>query len=202
MTTPQTPHTPAGWYPDPAGTGGKRWWNGIDWTDDVQTSYVEAHLRQPIPAAAAGTPAYNIHTWVILALLALSAVSAFFVNIESQLLAGVNEGITGVPAPVDWGMILLQLSSWVIYGASVVFAYLDWREIKRSGVQQPFHWAWSFLSILVYLIGRAVIMKRRVGAGMATMWIAIAYLVFIVIYTIVVIGMTVSIIMNMPDLMY
>ena len=36
----------AGWYDD--GTGGRRWWDGERWTDEVQ---------QPPPAAAGGGPA-------------------------------------------------------------------------------------------------------------------------------------------------
>jgi hypothetical protein len=30
------PSTPAGWYPDPSGTGGQRWWDGQKWTDQLQ----------------------------------------------------------------------------------------------------------------------------------------------------------------------
>ena len=38
---------PAGWYDDPAGSGGHRWWAGTQWTD---------HVRAPEPAAPAFTP--------------------------------------------------------------------------------------------------------------------------------------------------
>jgi hypothetical protein len=196
MTTPHTPHTPAGWYPDPAGSGGQRWWNGVTWSDDVQTAYVEAHLRQPVPAAAAGTPAYNVHIGVILALLVVSTLSLFLINIEQQILASVDEQVSGVVAPADFGLILNQLLGFLIYGLSVLFAFFDWREIKRSGVTQPFHWAWSFLSILVYLFGRGIVMKRRVGSGLATMWAAIAYIVITIIYLIVIIVITVGIVVN------
>ncbi|MGV8970492.1 MAG: DUF2510 domain-containing protein [Microbacteriaceae bacterium] len=196
MTTPHNSGTPAGWYPDPSGTGGQRWWNGVDWTNDVQTAYVEAHLRQPIPAAAAGTPAYNVNIWIVLGLLLVSTLSLFTLNVETQIQAAIREGSTGVTAPSDPWLIANQLLSYVLYALSVLFAYFDWRAIKRSGVVKPFHWAWSFLSILVYLIGRGVVMKRRVGAGIATLWIAIGYFVIVFIYTVGIIVVTVGLIIN------
>lgn len=33
---PPAPSVPAGWYPDPAGGGGLRYWNGSAWTEDVR----------------------------------------------------------------------------------------------------------------------------------------------------------------------
>ena len=41
MTSP----TPAGWYPDPSGSGGLRWWDGAQWTEHV-------HAGSPAPGQA------------------------------------------------------------------------------------------------------------------------------------------------------
>lgn len=47
--------TPAGWYPDPAGSGGQRWWNGSTWGDQVQPA--PQPVAQPAQQWGAGAPA-------------------------------------------------------------------------------------------------------------------------------------------------
>jgi hypothetical protein len=42
-----SPPPPPGWYPDPAGSPGTRWWDGQGWTE---------HLQQPAPPPVAGRP--------------------------------------------------------------------------------------------------------------------------------------------------
>jgi hypothetical protein len=43
--------SPAGWYPDPAGSGGTRWWDGTTWGEHVQPA------AQPVAAGRPWQPA-------------------------------------------------------------------------------------------------------------------------------------------------
>jgi Domain of unknown function (DUF4352)/Protein of unknown function (DUF2510) len=50
-----TPPTPAGWYPDPDGAGGQRYWNGSAWTEH-RSPAVDTTPAAAGPAAHAQTP--------------------------------------------------------------------------------------------------------------------------------------------------
>ena len=54
-------------------------------------------------------------------------------------------------------------------------AYRDHQYLSRLGVVRPFHWARAFLSSLVYVIGRGVIVRKVAGPrGLAPTWAAVA----------------------------
>jgi hypothetical protein len=52
VTEPTAP--PEGWYPDPAGGGGLRWWTGVTWTSDTRTTAPVAPTA-PLPMAPVAT---------------------------------------------------------------------------------------------------------------------------------------------------
>ena len=162
----------AGWYPDPAGSGRSRWWDGTQWTDRYETPYTLAPQTLTAPA---GTPAYNSWIWSLIALLAVRTLLSFVpLLIPGYFEDAASGSPTGEFALVD---LVTGVIGWVLYGVTVALAYFDWRTLRDSGVPQPFHWAFAFLPTPVYLIGRAVVTRRRTGSGNATLWIAIGYMV-------------------------
>jgi uncharacterized protein YxjI len=52
LTAVTQPPPPPGWYPDPAGSGGSRWWDGQGWTDHVQQAAPPPPPPSPPPAPA------------------------------------------------------------------------------------------------------------------------------------------------------
>lgn len=48
-----TTHAPEGWYPDPAGSYGERYWDGLAWTDDLRGVAVPEPAPEAPPAPAA-----------------------------------------------------------------------------------------------------------------------------------------------------
>ena len=58
MSTPSS-LPPAGWYPDPQGGDGQRWWNGVAWSSETRAAQPEAPVApaEPVAPAQSATPA-------------------------------------------------------------------------------------------------------------------------------------------------
>ena len=199
----------AGWYPDPSGAPRERWWDGAQWTAwerDVPVALAPAapsapsyaapaYAAQPYAAAppaayaATGMPS-NVQVdtntvWIWLAIVAtvLPFATLFLIDWNGYLDAMLRIESRGAVADMEqWQLrtLVVSLLSWAAMGAGIVFSWLDWRELRRRGVPAPFHWAWSFFSLLgggaaVYMIGRAVVLRRRtVSGGWPPLWVWIA----------------------------
>jgi len=193
---------PAGFYPDPSGGPGRRWWDGQRWTDRVEQAYTGAAVQQP--ALAEGTRTDTVWIWVVVLLPLLSVLGIalfdwrgyFQSSIDASLSEDPTASLSGFTYP---GYLLLQLLSFLIYAATVVAAWLDWRALKKLGVVRPFHWAWAFLSSIVYVIGRCVVVRRRVRGGLAPLWVFIAVLVLGFIIDAVIVGSAVTDVLSSVD---
>lgn len=61
--------------------------------------------------------------------------------------------------------VVLVFMFAVPYVAGIVLAILDYRALKRGGMQRPAHWAWSFLTAGIYLVARLTRTVRESGSG-------------------------------------
>jgi len=71
----------------------------------------------------------------------------------------------------DPGYLATFALGWIVYGGAVLLAYFDRKRLLRDGYDRPFHWAWTFFSGGVYVIGRSIIVRRRCGRGLAPVWL-------------------------------
>lgn len=195
--------TAPGWYPDPAGSPQQRWWDGASWTEHLAApAFASGPYVRPVQAplrAPEGTNPQTPWIWILVALplvLWLAAIpyfgwfSDFFGTMidpawlaispdDSEAMSrAILESTFRDFGAMIWPLILMQAVSFVAAAAAVIIGWLDWRELGRRGVPRPFHWAWSFFALAgvgaVYVIGRAVVARRRTGSGLAPMWVTIA----------------------------
>lgn len=146
---------------------------------------------QVAPKVPAGTPVDTVWIWLLVALPVLAVLPLFFWDFEGYMARSMS--MTGAMSPIESALgpytdpayLALMLLSWLVYGVSVWIAYLDTAALKRLGYERRFHWAWAFLSSIVYVIGRSVVVRRQAGRGYAPMWAAIALSVVVTIAVIV-----------------
>ncbi|WP_258068388.1 DUF2510 domain-containing protein [Rathayibacter sp. AY1E2] len=169
-----------------------------------QQPYGQQQPQYPAYSAAPGAPVQQRDTsivtstpwiWVVVLLPLLSALSIFLLPpsaiVDSSMASTYGPSSSmGMSTAYLVGLGVLQVVGFLIYAAEVVFAFLDWRQLKRAGLQRPFHWAWAFLAApYVYVIGRSVVVKRVTGGGLLPLWV---FLGVVVVSFLIAIGWTVS----------
>jgi hypothetical protein len=194
--TPATPQIPAGWYQDPSNPASKRWWDGTQWTEQVSAPYVAAEQQ----TAPAGTNVQTPWIWLNVLLPLLGLIPLFFLDFSGILresMANPNDPTAALDAQLALfthpAIITSYVLSFLIMAATILFAYLDWKELTRRGVPAPFHWAFAFLAVagfgIVYPIGRSVVVKRRTGVSDRVLLAAI--LTIVVSFIVVIIWMVI-----------
>jgi hypothetical protein len=155
----------------------------VSWTPHTHpvTAWSAAFTQPPVDARWS-----TVWIWLILFLPEVSTVASLLTGGGDPRLGTTERSSASTltysslfPSPLA---LLLNLLSWIIIAAVVFFAYRDHAQLTRRGIEKPFHWAWAFLSV-VYPIGRAVVVTRRIGRGSIVMWIAIGTLVVNLIMT-------------------
>ena len=211
---PSTPDTPAGWYPDPSGTGRQRWWDGRSWTEHYEAAVSDAagagngaaagysqstqagnnpaSLYAPVGAprkVQPGTPVYTPFIWLIVLLPLLPVIALAFWDMDAYMRNSLEAASDPFAQFKDVGYLLLQVLSFLVYAATVLLAFFDFKTLGSRGFDRPFHWAWAFLGSTVYIIGRSVVANRRAGKALLPIWILLGvFVISLVISTVKVIG--------------
>ncbi|MFD4422831.1 DUF2510 domain-containing protein [Agromyces sp. NPDC058484] len=192
---------PAGWYPQPDGTFGQRWWDGARWTEHTSpiappSPALPQYDAIEKPQVPEGTTVDTPWIWLIVMLPLVGLIPLFFWDLEGYMLRSMTDPLAQVGLYFDpWYLTTVALG-WITYGVMVWFAFLDVKALRALGYARQFHWAWAFLSSLVYVIGRSVVVKKQARRGMAPMWVVIALnvamLIGIFVWTGVIIANVVS----------
>ena len=199
MTSTAGPPTPAGWYPDPAGTDQLRWWDGAAWT---------AHLSPrptPVPSPApyvAPTPQFSPQAtqmgsnnlygnygggsygmtmqdatptrWNTPAIWIIIFLPFVIVALAWLVLPPIVIAVAANPA--DAG--LLGFGDFgtvvVLYAIYIALAYSDRRKLREWGYTNPPSPWWMLLAI-VYLILRTSRVRRESGHGIAPLVVYLSF---------------------------
>ncbi|UYY81853.1 DUF2510 domain-containing protein [Arthrobacter sp. YA7-1] len=174
----QVPPGP-GWYPDPAGSGRSLWWNGTNWSGYLAPSQPAVASGRWRPLISPQAPVYNALVWPIVAApLAAVLLQAAVWNPVPRFvyIQGVR---TLDPFSIYTpGYFISAGVGLLVYAGTVVAAYFDWKKLQQAGVVLPFHWAWAFLNLIVYVIGRSVIVRKVApGRGLDPVWTLIGVVI-------------------------
>lgn len=218
MSNQQPQQVPPGWYPDPRDPGRLAWWDGYAWAGAggaVTGTPAHAGAGAPSvfdpPRVPNGTSSLTAYIWLIIGMPLLIAFGMFLIDVPGYVHAiaqlqldtrdGMSPGTTAQFTNAIAGFMVqifvLDGLALIIGALSIVFAYLDFRELKRRGFVRPFHWAWSFLGSAVYVIGRVIVTKSRGGdKALWPIWGMIAAFVVSLIVAGVLTAVWVTAIMN------
>ena len=86
--------TPAGWYPDPEGSGGQRYWTGESWSDHTAP---DAQMRAAVPAASKSGPDPKVIIGLAAGVVALIIVGVVAVVLTMRTETGAD-AVTYIPA--------------------------------------------------------------------------------------------------------
>jgi len=80
----------------------------------------------------------------------------------------------------------------VPYVAGIVLAILDYRALRRAGMERPAHWAWAILTAGIYLVARLTSTVRESGTGFGPLFTFLALGVSLIVATIAVPGLVIQ----------
>ncbi|MCU0295031.1 MAG: DUF2510 domain-containing protein, partial [Candidatus Nanopelagicales bacterium] len=136
----------AGWYPNPDGTGGLRWWSGVGWTEYTRTGE-PVEVPEPVAPEAAHTQAFDTNPWgqpiqPVAPTTALGGYPTYTPAPIAPLTASRMRPLSGMFSDIGritrraWLPILaISLIIWTVMGAitaAVLLAFVDVGALRRG----------------------------------------------------------------------
>jgi hypothetical protein len=178
---------PPGWYADPAGGGGKRWWDGTRWTEHVRAPEEQAPAQAVGGyAATVGTPTsisrdfrpttpfrqtevgtgYTRTSWWL-------AGSPLWISVPEVIVFAIIDSLAPPSVPIL--VIGLEIVNVLLWVALVGMAFADRAALLAGGNESAASPWWTLLSPLIYLIARARHVRHYATGGWASViWCIVA----------------------------
>jgi hypothetical protein len=175
---------PAGWYADPSGGDGKRWWDGGQWTNHVQQPLAVAQppafggpgpmqFRPMQPTASVQKLGVGIEdtraAWWI-------AFSPIWSIVGQAIVVSIILALTSAPvARFVPALIILNVVLWAVV---IGLAVLDHAKLRSGGNTTAASPLWVLLTPLAYLIVRAQHVRMYAAGGWTVViwWCVAAFL--------------------------
>jgi energy-converting hydrogenase Eha subunit A len=149
-------------------------------------------IAAELPAPAEKRSSTNtVWIWVLLFLPLAWVVLLFAPDVGGALALAQSGRVPGSFAPVlVWlitSAVVIVLGTVALGALGLLSAYRDCLRLRRMPIEQPFRWAWQFTALVglpVYAIGRAVVVRRRTGRGLAVLVTSIVVNVLAIVFVV------------------
>ena len=159
------PGAPPGWYPDPAGGPGQRWWDGYAWTEAT----VLPDRPPPPPTWSAAPPPVGppvqVAPWAVATERLTTHTTGGLVDSELRMerIARVAVAVPAACAIVNVVVDRLNSDRWLAFGHQF---RVIWHDAQNHVTPPPYHGP-SGYSPVNLLAGLVDPRRRRRGAGLA-----------------------------------
>ncbi len=148
------PGAPPGWYQDPAGGPGQRWWDGYAWTE---ATVLPQSAPPPPPPPWAGAPApvgppSDVAPWAVASERLSTHNAALLLDVERSIVPLARVAVAA-PAVYFIVVLLLQRVNADQLRSAGHQLRIDWHDAQNGITPPPYHQPGSALTPVGLLVG-------------------------------------------------